>query len=165
VAEFSIDFRVKAAASGWNESSLKSAYFHTLDDSIKDELATLDEPTTVEELMKLTIRLDKRLRARPKSRSRGHVFSVSAPAAKTNDVSSSSVPSEVESRSKNRFLPVSVLVTKTHYFSPPTVPSEVSLCRSVTQGSHPKRGKGGLKRTYVCTVENLDTLFQPALLR
>ncbi|XP_038137671.1 stonustoxin subunit alpha-like [Cyprinodon tularosa] len=46
-----------AAASGWNECALKSAYFKALNDNIKDELATLDEPASLEDLIRLTIRL------------------------------------------------------------------------------------------------------------
>uniref|UniRef100_A0A3B3Y7H1 CCHC-type domain-containing protein n=1 Tax=Poecilia mexicana TaxID=48701 RepID=A0A3B3Y7H1_9TELE len=37
VAEFSIEFRTLAAASDWNGCALKSAFFHALNDSIKDE--------------------------------------------------------------------------------------------------------------------------------
>ena len=80
VAEFSIDFRVKAAASGWNECALKSAYFKALNDNIKDELATIDEPASLEDLIRLTIRLDNRLWTRNHSRQRNLNFSVSSPA-------------------------------------------------------------------------------------
>jgi len=74
VAEFSIDFRVKAAASGWNECALKSAYFKALNDNIKDELATVDEPASLEDLIRLTIRLDNRLRTRNLSRLKDRNF-------------------------------------------------------------------------------------------
>lgn len=74
VAEFAIDFRIKAAASSWNASALKSAYFHALNESIKDELATLDEPETLEELIKLTVRMDNRIRSRNKERNRRSAF-------------------------------------------------------------------------------------------
>uniref|UniRef100_A0A096LWZ1 CCHC-type domain-containing protein n=1 Tax=Poecilia formosa TaxID=48698 RepID=A0A096LWZ1_POEFO len=70
VADFAIDFRIMAAASAWNPAALKSAYFHALSDSIKDELATLDEPDSLEDLIKLTIRLDNRIRSRNRERSR-----------------------------------------------------------------------------------------------
>lgn len=70
VADFSIDFRIKAAASGWDAAALKSAYFHVLNDPIKDELAASDEPETLEELIKQTVRLDNRIRSRIKERSR-----------------------------------------------------------------------------------------------
>uniref|UniRef100_A0A096MFZ9 CCHC-type domain-containing protein n=1 Tax=Poecilia formosa TaxID=48698 RepID=A0A096MFZ9_POEFO len=70
VSEFAIDFRIKAVASGWNQAALKSAYFHALNEQIKDELATLDEPATLDEFINLTIRLDNRIRARKREKSR-----------------------------------------------------------------------------------------------
>uniref|UniRef100_A0A3B5PZQ8 CCHC-type domain-containing protein n=1 Tax=Xiphophorus maculatus TaxID=8083 RepID=A0A3B5PZQ8_XIPMA len=70
VSEFAVDFRIKAAASGWNPSALKSAYFHALSEQIKDELATLDEPATLDEFINLTIRLDNRIRSRERERRR-----------------------------------------------------------------------------------------------
>uniref|UniRef100_A0A096MAR9 Ty3 transposon capsid-like protein domain-containing protein n=1 Tax=Poecilia formosa TaxID=48698 RepID=A0A096MAR9_POEFO len=68
VADFSIDFRIQAAASGWNSSALKSVYINALSDQIKDELATLDESKTLEDLIRLSIRLHNRIRARAKER-------------------------------------------------------------------------------------------------
>uniref|UniRef100_A0A096LQI3 Ty3 transposon capsid-like protein domain-containing protein n=1 Tax=Poecilia formosa TaxID=48698 RepID=A0A096LQI3_POEFO len=76
VADFAIEFRIKAAASGWGQTALKSAYFHSLNESIKDELATLDEPNTLEDLIRLTIRLDNRLRARSNAKSKSRIFPV-----------------------------------------------------------------------------------------
>lgn len=64
VADFAIDFRIKAASSNWNAAVLKSAYYHALNESIKDELATL------EELINQTIRLDNRIQSRTKERNR-----------------------------------------------------------------------------------------------
>uniref|UniRef100_A0A3P9MYW5 CCHC-type domain-containing protein n=1 Tax=Poecilia reticulata TaxID=8081 RepID=A0A3P9MYW5_POERE len=69
VVDFSIDFRIQAAASGWNTPALKSAYLDALNDSLKDKLATLDEPGSLEDLIKLSIRIDNRIRARAKERS------------------------------------------------------------------------------------------------
>ena len=98
VAEFSIDFRVKAAASGWNECALKSAYFKALNDNIKDELATVDEPASLEDLIRLTIRLDNRLRTRNLSRQKDRNYFVSTPAS----VNASVFPGSPESVSKPR---------------------------------------------------------------
>uniref|UniRef100_A0A3B5QW60 CCHC-type domain-containing protein n=1 Tax=Xiphophorus maculatus TaxID=8083 RepID=A0A3B5QW60_XIPMA len=70
VVDFAVDFRIRAAAASWNTAALKSAYFHALNDSIKDELAVLDEPETLEELINLTVRLDNRIRFRVRERSR-----------------------------------------------------------------------------------------------
>uniref|UniRef100_A0A096MAX1 DUF4939 domain-containing protein n=1 Tax=Poecilia formosa TaxID=48698 RepID=A0A096MAX1_POEFO len=70
VSDFAIDFRIKAAASGWNPIALKSTFFHGLNEQIKDELAALDEPESLDEFINLTIKLDNRIRARAKERSR-----------------------------------------------------------------------------------------------
>uniref|UniRef100_A0A3B5PXF1 CCHC-type domain-containing protein n=1 Tax=Xiphophorus maculatus TaxID=8083 RepID=A0A3B5PXF1_XIPMA len=97
VADFAIDFRIKAAASDWNAASLKSAYFHALNEQIKDELTTLDEPETLEELISLTIRLDNRIRSRTKERNRrepqARAYSVPAP---THSVTPPQIPMEPE---------------------------------------------------------------------
>lgn len=55
MADLAIDFRIKAAASSWNASALKSAGFHAFNESFKDELATLDTPETMEELISQTV--------------------------------------------------------------------------------------------------------------
>jgi len=113
VADFSINFRVKAAASGWNQIALKSAYFLALNESIKDELATLDEPATLEELIRLTIRLDNRIRARNSSKPRNQGFFESAPAS--NNVTVFSAPTELvaKPRSKTQSLPLPVQASHT----------------------------------------------------
>lgn len=40
IADFAIDFRIRAAGTDWNAAALKSVYFNALNESIKDELAT-----------------------------------------------------------------------------------------------------------------------------
>uniref|UniRef100_A0A3B5QW10 DUF4939 domain-containing protein n=1 Tax=Xiphophorus maculatus TaxID=8083 RepID=A0A3B5QW10_XIPMA len=70
VSDFAIDFRIKAAESGWNVVALKSAFFHGLNEQIKDELATLDEPESLNDFINLAIRLDNRIRARARERTR-----------------------------------------------------------------------------------------------
>ena len=111
MAEFSIDFRVKAAASGWNECALKSAYFKALNDNIKDELATLDEPASLEELIRLTIRLDNRLRARSSSRQKRLHISLPAPALNNASVFSGSTEPVFKPKSKNQTYSVPVQVS------------------------------------------------------
>ena len=111
VADFSINFRVKAAASGWNECALKSAYFKALNDNIKDELATLDEPASLEDLIRLTIRLDNRLRARDSSRKKSQSFFVSAPALNNASVFSGSTEPVSKPRPKTQSLSLPVQVS------------------------------------------------------
>lgn len=68
VAEFSIDFRVKAAETGWGDDALRGAFVIGLSDRLKDELATRDEPESFEALVNLAIRIDNRLRERVEER-------------------------------------------------------------------------------------------------
>jgi len=104
VAEFSINFRVKAAASGWNQSALKGAFFMALNEQIKDELATLDEPATLEDLIRLSIRLDNRIRARNSSRKKS-TFSSASHNVTVCPLSTEQMPTQ---RSKPQSLPLPV---------------------------------------------------------
>ena len=64
VAEYSVDFRVLAAESGWGEEALQSVFVHGLSNVLKDELAARDSAASLDELILLAIRLDNRLRER-----------------------------------------------------------------------------------------------------
>lgn len=64
VADFSIDFRIAASESGWGELELKGVFLRGLSSELKDELASRDEPDSLESLISLAIRIDNRLRER-----------------------------------------------------------------------------------------------------
>lgn len=64
IADFLIDFRIAAAEAGWSDRALHGVYLHSLNDEMKDHLASRDEPATFEELVSLTLRIDSRLRER-----------------------------------------------------------------------------------------------------
>ena len=64
VADFSIEFRIVAAESGWGELELKGVFLRGLSSELKDELASRDEPDSLESLISLAIRIDNRLRER-----------------------------------------------------------------------------------------------------
>lgn len=64
VAKFSIEFRITAAESGWGEQELKGIFLRSLSDTLKDELGSRDEPSSLEDLISLAIRIDNRLRER-----------------------------------------------------------------------------------------------------
>lgn len=64
VAQSSIDFRILAAESGWNEAALKSAFLKGLSEEMKDQLSTRGEPDSLESLISLSIRIDNRLQER-----------------------------------------------------------------------------------------------------
>ena len=69
VAKHSIDFRILAIESGWDERALQGVFLRGLRDELRDELAARDETTSLDELISLSIRLDCRLRERRKERS------------------------------------------------------------------------------------------------
>nr|CBN80957.1 Gag-protease [Dicentrarchus labrax] len=64
VAEYSVEFRVLAAESGWGEEALQTIFVHGLSEFMKDELAARDSAASLDELISLAIRLDNRLRER-----------------------------------------------------------------------------------------------------
>lgn len=68
VAEYSIEFRTLAAASGWNDDSLQGAFYAGLHDDIKDELATREETSTLDQTIALATRIDNRIRERRRER-------------------------------------------------------------------------------------------------
>lgn len=68
VASFSIEFRILANECGWDESALKGIFVKGLSEQLKDELATRDEPSSLDELIALAIKIDNRLRERSRER-------------------------------------------------------------------------------------------------
>jgi len=68
VAEMAIEFRTLAIRSGWNDEALQSSFQQSINDAIKDELVSRDEPANLEGLIALAIRIDNRLRERRRER-------------------------------------------------------------------------------------------------
>lgn len=68
VADHSIDFRIMAERTGWNELALQGTFLNSLSKTIRDKLATCDEPQSLDELINLSIRIDNRLRERRNER-------------------------------------------------------------------------------------------------
>ena len=69
VADHSIDFRILAIDSGWDERALQGVFLRGLRDELRDELAARDETTSLDDLISLATRLDNRLRERRRERS------------------------------------------------------------------------------------------------
>ena len=63
VAQYTLQFRILAAESRWNDHALLSVYRKGLNDSIKD-LIVRDTPTTLSELISLSLKMDTRLQER-----------------------------------------------------------------------------------------------------
>lgn len=68
VADYSIEFRILAAETGWDEGALRSIFFRGLNEHLKDELSSRDDPDSLDALISLTIRLDNRIRERRRER-------------------------------------------------------------------------------------------------
>lgn len=99
VLEYSVEFWTLAADSKWNDEALQGAFLNGLNEVIKDELATRDEPEDMHSLVSMSIKLDNRMRERRRERGgrphlRGRVISPSTSQASSplETASSSSRP-------------------------------------------------------------------------
>ena len=63
VAQYTLEFRILAAESRWNDQALLSVFRKGLSDSIKD-LIVRDSPETLNELISLALKMDARLQER-----------------------------------------------------------------------------------------------------
>uniref|UniRef100_A0A8C7X3N2 CCHC-type domain-containing protein n=1 Tax=Oryzias sinensis TaxID=183150 RepID=A0A8C7X3N2_9TELE len=68
VDDYAIDFHTLSADCEWNERSLYDVFYQGLNDSIKDELAARDLPMSLNGLMELAARIDRRMRERRRER-------------------------------------------------------------------------------------------------
>uniref|UniRef100_A0A674NDZ4 CCHC-type domain-containing protein n=1 Tax=Takifugu rubripes TaxID=31033 RepID=A0A674NDZ4_TAKRU len=71
VAEYTLEFRILAAESRWGETALRSAYRRGLSEAIKD-LIVRDRPSSLNELITLSLQMDERLRERRQERAQPH---------------------------------------------------------------------------------------------
>jgi len=65
VADYSVEFRLAAAESGWNDPALRVNFRRGLSEAVRDQLATREEPTSLDDL---AIRIDGRLGERRRER-------------------------------------------------------------------------------------------------
>ena len=68
VAVFAIEFRTLAAESGWNDEALQGVFLNALDDVVKNELVSREDPTGLDQLIALAIRVDNWLHERHRER-------------------------------------------------------------------------------------------------
>lgn len=71
VADYSIDFRTLASRSGFNAPALLQAFLQGLADYMKDELASRELPSGLDDVIRCAVRVDQRIRARRRERSSG----------------------------------------------------------------------------------------------
>lgn len=68
VSDYSIEFRTRALQSHWNMAAQMDAYLLGLSDYIKDELVSFDLPSSLDGLIELATKLDRRIQARKQER-------------------------------------------------------------------------------------------------
>ncbi|CAM4635437.1 unnamed protein product [Leuciscus chuanchicus] len=68
VADYAIEFRTLASESKWDSEALISTFYHGLSEGVKDELASRDWSTSLEELITLADRIDNHIRERRRER-------------------------------------------------------------------------------------------------
>lgn len=68
VADYSIEFWTLAADVKWTDEALRAVFFKGLNEQLKDELTSRDEPSDLESLVSLANRIDNRLRSRRRER-------------------------------------------------------------------------------------------------
>ncbi len=66
--DYAIEFRTLAATCEWNEQALSARFLEGLSGDIKEEIFFRDQPTGLDQLVELAIRLDKRFEARRHAR-------------------------------------------------------------------------------------------------
>ena len=68
VSDYAIDFRILARQSEWNSAALCDAFLLGLGDQVKDELVSYDLPATLDDLIQLASRVDRRIQSRLQER-------------------------------------------------------------------------------------------------
>ena len=71
VAEYASAFRLQSVESGWNDTALTNQFYWGLSEAVKDQLLRLDEPSSLEDLIRLSLRVDDRLSQRRSQRPYG----------------------------------------------------------------------------------------------
>ncbi len=64
VTDCAIQFQTLAAACGWKEGALRARFLEGLDEPIADELAAVDLPRELDNLINLALRVEGRLNRR-----------------------------------------------------------------------------------------------------
>lgn len=91
VTDYSIEFRTLAASCDWNPPALLARFLEGLCAEVKDEILSREVPTSVDSLIELAIRIEKRFDLRRRVRGKDSAFSVSSFSASLPSSSASSV--------------------------------------------------------------------------
>jgi len=75
VADYATEFRILAARCAWNKPAMYSMFRRGLGEAMKDALSGRERPTTLNQLISLSITLDERYRERKRQRAHQHQVS------------------------------------------------------------------------------------------
>jgi hypothetical protein len=70
ITDYSIEFRTLAASSDWNEPALLARFLEGLHAEVKDEILSREVPSSVDSLIALAIRIERRVDLRHRARGR-----------------------------------------------------------------------------------------------
>lgn len=76
VADYLIDFHKAAVEAGWADQVLQGLFFQLLNEKLKDQLVSWDEPGSFEELASLALCIDNQLREREEPPASKSVFAL-----------------------------------------------------------------------------------------
>lgn len=77
ITDYSIEFRTLAASSDWNEPALLARFLEGLHAEVKDEILSREVPSSVDSLIELAIRIERRVDLRHRARGRELALTVS----------------------------------------------------------------------------------------
>lgn len=90
VTDYSIEFRTLAASCDWNPPALLARFLEGLCAEVKDEILSREVPSSVDSLIELAIRIEKRFDLRRRVRGKESAFSVTSFSASLPSSSASS---------------------------------------------------------------------------
>ncbi|WP_353802540.1 hypothetical protein, partial [Shigella sonnei] len=70
ITDYSIEFRTLAASSNWNKQALLARFLEGLHAKVKDEILSREVPSSVDSLIELAIRIERRVDLRHRAHGR-----------------------------------------------------------------------------------------------
>ena len=78
VSDYAVDLQTQASSSGWKEQAQYDTFLNGLSEEVKDELLTRELPESLDDLVRITIRVDTPLQERHRLRAQGGSCGASA---------------------------------------------------------------------------------------
>lgn len=170
-AEYTSEFRELVAILGWTEEAqLRHQYYQGLKDHVKDDLATRDDPATLDALIRLAIQIDNRhyTRSLEKKENAGHTTHRPTPRPQPRVE-----PTPPPPPASQQYIPMDLSATNSRRITPQERKRRFdnNLCLYCGQSGHRKsacpslKAAGGVARAQLAateegTADNSDTTQQ-----